>query len=85
MPTNSPAARAYEVLLDGIDEHLDALPARLDPATADDGWKCDYLLGWLASASSPRAPARFLLVRAAEILDLRLKFDRVWSGSSSTS
>ncbi|WP_447925165.1 hypothetical protein [Georgenia muralis] len=63
----------YEVLLDGIDETLDALPARLDPATADDGWS-DYLLGWLGFPPLGELPAhvrRRLLVRAAEILDLR--------------
>jgi phage tail-like protein len=63
----------YEVLLDGIDETLDTLPARLDPATADDGWS-DYLLGWLGFPPLGELPAhvrRDLLVRAAEILDLR--------------
>lgn len=63
----------YEVLLDGIDETLDALPARLDPATADDGWS-DYLLGWLGFPPLGELPAhvrRRLLVRAAEIIDLR--------------
>ena len=47
----------YEVLLDGIDETLDALPARLDPATADDGWS-DYLLGWLGFPPLGELPAR---------------------------
>ena len=36
----------YEVLFDGLDETLAALPDRIDPATAGDDWT-DYLLGWL--------------------------------------
>ncbi|MDR7254312.1 phage tail-like protein [Nocardioides sp. BE266] len=36
----------FEVLLDGLDARIDRLPARIDPATADDEWTT-VLLGWL--------------------------------------
>ncbi|MFE7629742.1 hypothetical protein [Kocuria sp. NPDC057446] len=63
----------YEVLLDGIDETLDALPDRISPDTASDEWT-DYLLGWLGfpplGELTPRV-RRELLAQAPGILDAR--------------
>ncbi|TCM35976.1 phage tail protein [Kribbella sp. VKM Ac-2568] len=36
----------FEVLFDGLDARIDALPSRIDPGTADDEWT-PVLLGWL--------------------------------------
>lgn len=36
----------FEVLFDGLDARIDALPSRIDPRTADDAWT-PVLLGWL--------------------------------------
>jgi phage tail-like protein len=36
----------FEVLFDGLDARIDALPARIDPGTADDEWT-SVLLRWL--------------------------------------
>ena len=44
----------FEVLFDGLDARIDALPARIDPSTADDEWT-SVLLGWLG-LPPPRGP-----------------------------
>jgi phage tail-like protein len=63
----------YELLLDGLDEVLAALPGRIDPATAGDDWT-DYLLGWLGFPPLGDLAAdsrRDLLEHAPDILRLR--------------
>ncbi|WP_143162650.1 hypothetical protein [Couchioplanes caeruleus] len=60
----------YEVLLDGLDETLAALPGRIDPEIAPDNWTA-YLLSWLGFpplADLPPDRRRELLVRAGDLL-----------------
>ena len=63
----------YELLFDGLDAELAALPDGIDPATADET-RTDHLLSWLGFPPLGDLPARIrsaLLARAAELLDLR--------------
>lgn len=63
----------FEVLLDGIDETLDALPDRISLNTASDEWT-DYLLGWLGFPPLGELPVhvrRNLLARAPGLLEAR--------------
>ncbi len=63
----------YELLFDGLDAKLAALPDGIDPATADDA-HTDYLLSWLGFPPLGDLPARIrsaLLAQAADLLDQR--------------
>lgn len=63
----------YEVLFGGLDEELDGLPGRIDPATAGDD-RTDYLLSWLGFPPLGELSTdirQALLQQAAELLRLR--------------
>lgn len=63
----------FEVLFDGLDDVLDSLPRRIDPATAADDWTA-FLLSWLGFPPlGDLAPSlrRALLCHAAELLRQR--------------
>ena len=63
----------YELMLDGLDQELAALPARIDPRTAGDDWT-DFLLSWLGFPPLGDLPAtrrRDLLEHAPDILRLQ--------------